>query len=185
MNHGIPAWTLFALSLGGTWQACRRAPDAEQLRSVEAMILGTDSLLAACRAVDTAAMVNWNARFEQDRVLIEARFRDTLPIREAELLGNYHRVMNGMLPATLQGLEQQLGHLDSARTRLEALHHDVAGALASAEQERDHVQRERAALDRSRQVTADLLRRCADIHRTMERHEPVLDALLPHQDQRP
>ncbi len=179
MNPGIPAWALFALSIGGTWQSCRRSPDPERLRTVERITLATDSLIAACRAVDTTALARWQERYQDDRTTIETLFRDTLSPASAQAIGNYHRVMNGLLPATLNGMQRLRGHLDSARTRLGSLRHDLEQGLLDRTDEARYVLAEEQALDRARTATADLLRRCADILHTEQLYRPAVVELLP------
>jgi hypothetical protein len=185
MTHGIPAWALLALSLSGTLHACRRAPHREHLDRVGQLLRNTDSLSAVVRAMDTTAFVHMAALFSSDRNSIEACFLDTLPPHDAEVLGNYHRVMDHVLPATLRDRERLLLLMDSTRQRLGHLEHDLEHAALSTEEEAQGLAVEQAKVDELGHNIALLAQRFGSVQRDHDRYRSAADSILRHKQEHP
>lgn len=164
MNRAT-AQLLLGLCLGMVITACRRSPDLQHLSAMDGSIQHADSLARRLGGVDTSALAHALALFAGDRPEIEARFQDTLRPEEATALGNYHRLMAVALPRALQDLRTLDHALDSTRTRLWQLHHDVEHTLYPREEEAAHVEHERRYLTDLDRAAQDLLARITVVER--------------------
>ena len=84
-----------------------------------------DSLQGRLAEMDTASLLHMRDLFTVEREGIEVRFKDTLPLAEAEVLGNYYRAMAGTLPRILDDRLRLRALLKGASDRLEDLQHDL------------------------------------------------------------
>lgn len=125
MMRAIPAATVPVLLLAAVCAGCGCAVDTSNMHAVNTLAHRIDSLKDRLADMDTASLLHMRDLFTAEREGIESRFRDTLPLAEAEVLGNYYRAMGGTLPRILDDRVRLQGLLSEASQRLEHLQHDI------------------------------------------------------------
>jgi hypothetical protein len=104
---------------------CSCSVDPASLHAVNRLGHCADSLQGRLLAMDTAALWQMRERFATEQEAIRQRFRDTLPLAEAQVLGNYWRAMDGSLPRIIDDRARLLALLKGSSRRMEQLQHDL------------------------------------------------------------
>ncbi len=169
---------LLSLVSGGMLPACNPQADPAQLATVQRMIQATDSLRTALEQADTNALRHMEALFAAERPAIEARFGDTLLPNEAGVLGNYHRSMAERLPALLALRQMEQGRLDSTRSRLEDLRHDLEQGLLDGPARETALAMEKRWIQLLRQETDSIRRHTRQLIDDRTAWRATIDSLL-------
>ena len=125
MIRAIPAAAIPALLLAAVCSGCGCAVDSASMHTVNRLSHRIDSLQGRLTEMDTASLLHMRDLFTVEREGVEVRFKDTLPLAEAEVLGNYYRAMAGTLPRILDDRLRLQAVLANSSKRLEDLQHDI------------------------------------------------------------
>ncbi|MBK8582199.1 MAG: hypothetical protein LKM36_05350 [Flavobacteriales bacterium] len=125
----VPA-LLCALAVAG----CGRQVDSASLHTVNVLSHRIDSLQGRLAEMDTASLLHMSQLFTAEREGIELRFKDTLGVAEAGVLGNYYRAMGGTLPRVLDERLRLRALLTGSAKRLLNLQHDLCTGHITTEQ---------------------------------------------------
>ena len=125
MIRAIPAAAFPALLLAAVCAGCGGAVDPASMHIVNTLSHRIDSLRERLAEMDTTALLHMRDLFTVEQEGIETRFKDTLPLAEAEVLGNYYRAMAGTLPRILDDRQRLQALLGNSSKRLEDLQHDL------------------------------------------------------------
>lgn len=130
MRKALPVVVLaWAVAAG-----CACPVDPASLHAVNRLGHCADSLQGRLLAMDTASLWQMRDRFATEQEAIRQRFRDTLPLAEAQVLGNYWRAMDGTLPRIIDERARLLALLKGSARRVEQLQHDLCNGRIGAKE---------------------------------------------------
>jgi hypothetical protein len=186
IDHRMPAGCAFlsAALLTFLLASCRR-PDAALLAGVDRLLVDCDSLTGVVNGIDIGAYRRMDSVFGTQRAWFDDRFRDTLDTTSATILGNYHRAMNGPLQELLEGYDRLLLEIDTSRTRLGHLKHDLSAALLEGTAATEALRTESDLL-RQWRTNADVLQQGLPvIGSAWDRYHASVDSMIAHVDSIP
>lgn len=131
MKRPIPAAAVPALLCALAVAGCVRQVDPVGMHAVNVLSFRIDSLKGRLAEMDTASLLHMGRLFSAEREGMERRFKDTLGVAEAEVLGNYYRAMGGTLPHVMDERLRLHALLANASQRLEDLQHDLCSGFIS------------------------------------------------------
>lgn len=158
--------------------ACKRSADPQHIATVDSLIIATDSLIQALRAVDIDRVRSIDSSYGSRSVAVAQRMRDTLRKEDALALANYHRTMSKYAGRSLKWHTEALGKLDVNRTQLMNLHNDLDKGLLEPVVATKYVNDERMAFAQVRQEVEQALAGTSCVIRDDAAYRSTVDSLL-------
>lgn len=147
MNRGIRFVLFGAFAIGVLGQGCQRHADPAMVATLDSMLVRLDSLNDTLAIVDVGLCKRIDSTFERQRPGLELLFADTLERGTAFLAGNYYRAMTRSLARVMRNHDRLHDRIDSSRSQLKALRHDVDRGLLDETARRTYLDQERMELE--------------------------------------